>query len=64
MMEKNAVVGSTQSTNIKVASYGCPICGSRLDLDGSLPRCPHHGTAPFEKSAAMARTNNIWKRNR
>ena len=64
MMEKNAVLGSTQQTNIKIASRGCPICGNRLDLEGSLPRCPTHGTAPFEKGASMSRTRNIWKRTR
>ena len=64
MMEKNAVLGSTLNTNIKTASSGCPMCGSRIDLQGSLPRCPIHGTAPFEKGASMARTSNIWKRKR
>jgi hypothetical protein len=64
MMEKNAVVGSTRSINTKIASHGCPACGSKLDLDGSLPRCPKHGTAPFERGAGMSRTPNTWKRNR
>ena len=64
MMEKNAVVGATHNTNIKLASRGCPMCGTQVDFKGSLPRCPKHGTAPFERGASMSRTNNIWKRTR
>lgn len=55
-MEKNAVRGnpSFQSNN-KYASKGCPICGSSLDYSGTLPRCPKHGTAPFEYGAHISR---------
>jgi hypothetical protein len=51
-MEKNAVLGPKPKTNTpreKTASSGCPICGRALDQEGSLPRCPLHGTAPFEQ---------------
>lgn len=53
-MEKNAVVGRQPSQMRKVASAGCPICGSSLDHQGSLPRCPKHGTAPFEYGAHIS----------
>ena len=47
-MEKNSVLGN--QSQIKTASRGvnCPLCGSVVDTLGSLPRCPKHGTAPFE----------------
>jgi hypothetical protein len=49
-MEKNAVVGPKNSNkNEKTAGRGCPQCGSALDYSGSIPRCPVHGTAPFER---------------
>jgi hypothetical protein len=55
MMEKNAVVGSNNLINmVKTASRGCPSCGSKLDTQGSLPRCPIHGTAPFEAGVKLA----------
>lgn len=48
-MEKNAVVGpKNHNKNDKTASYGCPKCGAAVDRSGSIPRCPVHGTAPFE----------------
>ena len=53
-IEKNAVLGDSQR-NIKTASRGCPICGQQLDTVGSLPRCPTHGTAPFEYGARITR---------
>jgi len=53
-MEKNAVVGRQPSQMRKVASAGCPVCGSSLDHHGSLPRCPKHGTAPFEHGAHIS----------
>jgi hypothetical protein len=54
-MEKNAVLGSNNIQQmIKTASRGCPICGSQLDTFGSLPRCPSHGTAPFEAGVKLA----------
>jgi len=28
----------------------CPICGKEvLDAEGPTPRCPEHGSAPFEE---------------
>ena len=66
MMEKNAVVGSTRSTNEKIASRGCPACGSAVDTHGSLPRCPIHGTSPFEVGARMSKEANfrLWRNRR
>ena len=51
-MEKNSVLGDNRA-HAKTAAYGtnCPLCGSRVDNQGSLPRCPKHGTAPFEAVA-------------
>ena len=53
-MEKNSVLGSPMN---KTASRGagCPLCGSTLDFLGSLPRCPVHGTAPFEAESYIKR---------
>ena len=64
MMEKNAVLGSGPSIQTKIASRGCPCCGKAIDLSGSIPRCPTHGTAPFEKGASMSRTLRLWKKKR
>ena len=58
-MEKNAVRGKNSSTkNVKYASAGCPVCGSALDFEGTLPRCPVHGTSPFEYGAFIDRKAN------
>lgn len=27
----------------------CPICGAELDPDSNVPKCPVHGTEPFER---------------
>ncbi len=54
MMEKNAVLGFPHDKMEKRASNGCPLCGSALDIAGSLPRCPIHGTAPFESLTKIA----------
>ncbi len=62
-MEKNAVLGASRSINEKIASKGCPLCGSSLDLSGSIPRCPVHGTAPFERGSQMSRTTR-WTRRK
>jgi hypothetical protein len=52
-IEKNAVVGNHRNLE-KRASHGCPACGRTLDTVGSLPRCPVHGTAPFEHGAHIS----------
>lgn len=56
-MEKNAVVGPKNQTgkNEKLASRGCPVCGAAVDHSGSIPRCPIHGTAPFEQRGKNGR---------
>lgn len=49
-MDKYAVETDTEKD--KTASEGgavCPLCGAKLDTEASVPRCPTHGTAPFEK---------------
>ena len=50
MMEKNAVLGSKEleKSAEKSDKITCKKCGKECDTDGSLPRCPRHGTAPFE----------------
>lgn len=53
MMEKNAVLGASSSENEKTAAKGCPMCGRVLTHEGSLPKCPVHGTAPFELGQKM-----------
>lgn len=56
-MEKNAVLGNASDALNKKASHQgkCPICGSNLDTEGSLPRCPIHGTKPFEARSYIER---------
>lgn len=58
MMEKNSVLGSP--SQIKTASKGanCPLCGKAVDILGSLPRCPKHGTAPFEAASHIRKIVN------
>lgn len=33
----------------KVATEGCPNCGSKIERHGQVLCCPRCGTAPFEK---------------
>lgn len=58
-MEKNSVLGNPDQT-IKTASMGasCPMCGQKVDTNGSLPRCPKHGTAPFEAASYIRKRAN------
>lgn len=58
-MEKNAVLGASRSINEKIAARGCPACGAALDNTGSLPRCPVHGTAPFEVGYGMQKSASL-----
>ena len=49
-MEKYGV--KTEDEMVKTGAEGkkvCPLCGAELDLSGNVPRCPKHGTEPFEK---------------
>ncbi len=61
-MEKNGVLGPKNMN--KTASRGCPTCGSVLDYAASLPRCPIHGTAPFEFSSYVGDTIERYKNKR
>ena len=49
-MEKYGVV--TQEPVEKLASEKgkCPKCGAELIKEANVPKCPIHGTAPFEES--------------
>lgn len=40
-MEKNAV-------QTKARSFSCPLCGKKITYTAGGPRCPVHGSAPFE----------------
>lgn len=45
-MEKYSVV--TEKQDAKLASNGCPICGSALTKTAGVILCPIHGSEPFE----------------
>ena len=50
-MEKYSVVIDEDHT--KVGEEGsttgsCPICGAALEPSSNVPKCPTHGTRPFE----------------
>jgi len=49
-MDKFAVV-TDDVNNDKQAELDkrCPVCGSLLDSRSNVPKCPIHGTKPFEK---------------
>lgn len=38
-----------QAAMEKAATQGCPECGAKVTRDGSIMRCPVHGTEPFEQ---------------
>lgn len=49
-MEKYGVNTTSDGGEKTAAKTGkCPICNSDLDSNSPTPRCPTHGTAPFEK---------------
>lgn len=41
-------VDTTQNTKTANDKTKCPECGSALDPNSPTPKCPVHGTAPFE----------------
>lgn len=52
IMDKYAVV-TEEKEGEKTASDKsvCPVCGSVLVIEANVPKCPIHGTAPFEKES-------------
>lgn len=49
-MEKYGVdTGANPGEKIAAATGKCPRCGMELDKDAPVPKCPVHGTEPFEK---------------
>ena len=50
-MEKYGVEVEPEDTKEKVGSTEktCPDCGKELDKKANVPKCPEHGTKPFEK---------------
>lgn len=57
-IEKNSVLGNGGMTKSASSRASCPQCGSPLDFLGSLPRCPVHGTAPFEAESHIRKKSN------
>lgn len=57
-IEKNSVLGENNQSKTASRADRCPLCGKSVDLDGSLPRCPTHGTSPFEAGAHIRRRND------
>jgi C4-type Zn-finger protein len=52
MMEKHGVVTDDSLEKKGTADDGkvrCPVCGAECDTSGTAPKCPTHGTEPFEK---------------
>jgi len=49
-------VDTSKNDGEKTAAEGskCPICGADLDLNSPTPKCPTHGTAPFEGGDQVA----------
>lgn len=52
-MEKNAVVTKEPEAKTKTAGDAkvtvCPVCSKIADTSGNTPKCPLHGSAPWEK---------------
>lgn len=49
-MEKLGVdTGDNPGEKIANATGKCPRCGAELDKDAPVPKCPVHGTEPFER---------------
>ena len=58
MMEKLGVVTRDPHTNNKTASSKptCPGCGSsKVNLNGTVPRCDYCGTEPWEPNGKSQR---------
>lgn len=49
-MEKLGVEVDDEKTKTSSKTKGCPVCGRELVADSSVPKCPEHGTKPFEKT--------------
>lgn len=49
-MEKYGVdTGANPGEKIAAATGKCPRCGMELDKDAPVPKCPVHGTEPWER---------------
>lgn len=55
-VDKYGVDTSKQGEGEKTAAEQgkCPICGAGLDPNSPTPKCPTHGTAPFEGGDQVA----------
>lgn len=49
-MDKYGVDEGKSDKMNKLASEGCPKCGSKLELHGNVLICPKCGTEPFEET--------------
>jgi len=51
-MEKYGVVTEVDDLMKKASAHKhkdrCPDCGCELEKDANVPKCPKHGTRPFE----------------
>jgi ribosomal protein S27AE len=58
-MEKYAVDESVDTETLeKVATAGCPQCGSAVARNGNVLMCPRCGSEPFEETKAA------WQKQR
>lgn len=49
-MEKYGVdTGTDPGEKIANSNNKCPRCGAELDKDSPVPKCPVHGTEPWER---------------
>jgi len=50
IMEKYGVdTGTDPGEKIANSNNKCPRCGAELDKDSPVPKCPVHGTEPWER---------------
>lgn len=48
-MDKFGVDVSTSPDKLASMNKKCPRCGAELEKDSPVPKCPLHGTEPFER---------------
>jgi len=59
MIEKYGVVIDPQEGEKTAADHGvCPACGSKLQEDSNVPKCPKCGTSPFERAPSRSKDGN------
>lgn len=48
-MEKYGVDEDMPEGMQKLAARGCPLCGKKPEVRGTILLCPEHGSEPFER---------------